>query len=164
MYLSLLLVFLSMPLVLSALQASGYNGTIDDTQLGFSAQIIKGYFALMDSQGMMLFALGNLFDYLFILSYGTFFYYSTRYLSWNYPPRSITKQIAVGFMWIGVASAVSDAIENIFLFLMLSNPLGFPSWLAIAHSLFATLKFMMMYATIGWLVFSVILNKTIFRN
>ncbi|MFW9908262.1 MAG: hypothetical protein ACFFEF_06785 [Candidatus Thorarchaeota archaeon] len=164
MYLSLLLIFLVMPLVLSVLQASEYGGTIDDTQLGFSAEIIKGHFSLMDTQGMMLFALGNLFDCLFILSYGTFFYNSTRYLSWNYRHGSIAKRIAVAFTWIGVTSATCDAIENAFLFLMLSNPLGFPSWLAIAHSLFATLKFLMMYATIGWLILSVVLNKTFFRN
>jgi len=153
-----------MPVVIFLLQASGYAGTMDDTQLGFNADIIKYYFSLLTAEGMTLFRLGNLADYVYILSYGTGFYYSTRYLSWNYKDGSLAKKIASAFTWIGVSSAICDGIENIFLFLMTFDPVSFPSWFAIAHSLFATLKFMMMYATFGWLILSIILNKTFLRN
>jgi hypothetical protein len=47
---------------------------------------------------------------------------------------------------------------------MVADQMSFPSWLAIAHSTFAMLKFNLMYITIGWLVLAVILNKTIFRS
>ncbi len=163
-YLSLLLLIIAMPLVIMLLQGSGYAGTMDDTQLGFNADIIKAYFAVMTPESMMLFQLGNLADYIFILSYGSAFYNGTRYLSWNYPQGSLPKKIGTVFMWMGVSSALCDGIENVFLFLMTANPLGFPSWLAIAHSTFATLKFLMMYATFAWILLSMVLNKTVFRS
>ncbi len=161
--LSLIMIICLMPLVIMVLDASGYAGTIDDTQLGFNAEIIKYYFSLMSQEGMALFALGNLLDYAFILAYGIGFYHSTRYLSRNYATGGIPKKIGFAFTWIGVSAAIFDSIENAHLFLMLANPTGFPSWLAVAHSLFASIKFMMMYATFGWLVLSIILNWTLFR-
>ena len=161
--LSLIAIVCIMPVVIFLLQASGYAGTMDDTQLGFNADIIKYYFSLLTAEGMTLFRLGNLADYVFILSYGTGFYYSTRYLSWNYKDGGLPKKISSAFTWIGVSSAICDGIENIFLFLMTFNPTSFPSWFAITHSLFASLKFMMMYATFGWLILSIILNKTFLR-
>ena len=162
--LSLIMIICLMPLVLTILEASGYAGTIDDTQLGFNAEIIKYYFSLMSQEGMTLFMLGNLMDYVFILAYGIGFYHSARYLSRNYEDGGIPKKIGFAFTWIGVSAAICDSIENAFLFLMLADPMGFPSWLAIAHSLFASIKFMMMYATFGWLVLSIILNWTLFRS
>lgn len=163
MILSFIMIVAIMPVVLFVLEASGYAGTIDDTQLGFNAEIIKAYFSLMSFGGLFFFALGNLLDYVFIISYGVFFYNSTRYLSWNYPSGSIRKKVGNVFTWIGVTCAIFDGIENIFLFSMVANPVSFAGWLAIAHSIFATFKFNLMYITIGWLVLAVILNKTIFR-
>ena len=163
-YLSFLLLIIAMPLVILLLQGSGYAGNMDDTQLGFNAVIIKVYFSMMTPEGILLFQLGNLADYLFMLSYGTAFYNGSRYLSWNYPEGSIQKKIGITFAWMGVSSAICDGIENIFLFVMTFDPLGFPSWLAIAHSTFASLKFLMMYTTFAWILLSMFLNKTVFRS
>ncbi|MHA2298606.1 MAG: hypothetical protein ACXAEU_18040 [Candidatus Hodarchaeales archaeon] len=60
---------------------------------------------------------------------------------------------------IGVLCATCDAVENIFLLSMTINHVGFPNWLAIAHSTFALIKFILMYLTVGWLILSFILNK-----
>ena len=59
-YLSFLLLIIAMPLVILLLQGSGYAGTMDDTQLGFNAEIIKIYFSRMTPEGILLFQLGNL--------------------------------------------------------------------------------------------------------
>ncbi|MFW9920868.1 MAG: hypothetical protein ACFFED_14810 [Candidatus Thorarchaeota archaeon] len=163
MLLSLIVIICMMPVVIIILQASGYAGTMDDTQLGFNAEIIKSYLALMTAEGLLLFKLGNLMDYLFIISYGTFFYHSARYLTWNYQDGSIPKRVGTIFASIGVLAAVCDGIENVFLFLMTFDPVGFPNWLAIAHSTFATLKFIMMYSSILWLIVAAILKRTILK-
>jgi hypothetical protein len=160
------LIFISLPvmlitgtLVILLLELSKYPGTLDDTMLGFSADIIKAHFAIMKPEDITLFILGNLVDYMFMIAYGCFFYSSARYLSWDYRQGSLPLKASKIIAWIGVLSAICDAVENVFLLSMTANPLGFPNWLAIAHSTFALFKFILMYLTIGWLIFSFVLNK-----
>ncbi len=158
-YISLPAMLITATFLILLLELSSYPGTLDDTQLGFSAEIIKAHFAMMKSEDIFLFILGNLLDYMFLIAYGCFFYSSARYLSWNYQQGSFPLKVGKMIAWIGVFSAICDAVENVFLLSMTANPVGFPNWLAIAHSTFALLKFILMYLTIGWLIFSFVLNK-----
>ncbi|MFX0183669.1 MAG: hypothetical protein ACFE95_11355 [Candidatus Hodarchaeota archaeon] len=158
-YISLPVMLIAATLVIFLLELSGYPGTMDDTQLGFNAEIIKAHFAMMKSEEMTLFILGNLVDYVFMIAYGCFFYSSARYLSWNYQQGSLPLKVGKIVAGIGVLCATCDAVENIFLLSMTTNPVGFPNWLAIAHSTFALIKFILMYLTVGWLILSFILNK-----
>ncbi|MFX1285063.1 MAG: hypothetical protein ACFFB5_15490 [Promethearchaeota archaeon] len=157
-YISLPIVFITATLVIILLELSGYPGSLDDTQLGFSAEIIKGHFAMMKSEDMTFFILGNLVDYAFMIAYGCFFYSSARYLAWDYQHGSLPLKLGKMIGRIGILCAICDAIENVFLLSMATNPVGFPNWLAIAHSTFALCKFILMYLTIGWLILSFILN------
>lgn len=156
----------SFPLLMAAatltimlLEMSGFAGTIEDTQLGFNADIIRTYFTLMGPAGLGLFILGNLADYLFILFYGIFFYSTARLISWNYG-NGIRSRVGRVLAHIGVIAAILDGIENVFLLSMTADPVGFAGWLAIAHSSFATAKFLFMYAAMGWTVAGFILNRT----
>ena len=158
-YASLPVILISCTLVMFLLELSNFPGTLDDTMLGFNAEIIKAHFAMMKSADMTFFILGNLLDYMFMIGYGCFFYSSARYLSWNYQQGSLPLKVGKIIAWIGVFSAICDAVENVFLFSMTFNPVGFPNWLAIAHSTFALLKFILMYLTMGWLILSFVLNK-----
>ena len=160
------LVLISLPVMLIAatlviliLELSGFPGSLDDTQLGFNAGIIKTHFATMSSDAMKLFILGNIVDFVFLIAYGCFFYSSARYLSWDYQQGSIPLKIGKMFAWIGILSALCDAAENIFLLSMTADPVSFPSWLAIAHSTFASIKFILMNLTICWLILSFVLNR-----
>ncbi|MFX0086820.1 MAG: hypothetical protein ACFFAU_14200 [Candidatus Hodarchaeota archaeon] len=158
-YISLPLMLITGTLVILLLELSGYPGTLDDTQLGFSAEIIKTHFAMMKSEDIVFFILGNLVDYAFMIAYGCFFYSSARHLSWGYHQGSLPFKVGKIFAGIGVLITICDAIENAFLLSMTTNPVGFPSWLAIAHSTFALFKFILMYLIIGWLILSFVLNK-----
>ena len=160
------LIYLSLPamliigtLVILILELSGYPGTLDDTQLGFSSEIIKAHFSLMTSEGMALFILGNFVDYAFMIASGCFFYSSVRYLSWDYHKGSLPLKVGKMIAGVAVIFTICDAIENLFLFSMTADPVSFPNWLAIAHSTFALIKFTLMYLTMGWLILSFILNK-----
>jgi len=146
-------------LVISLLQMSGYAGSIDDTQLGFNAEIIKSYFSLMNPTEMGLFITANLADYLFMLFYGIFFFSAARLISWNYK-RGLPKRIGLSLAWVGVIAAVLDGIENVFLLLMTADPVGFAGWLAIAHSSFALAKFLFMYVAMAWLMVGFVVNRT----
>ncbi|MFX1504808.1 MAG: hypothetical protein ACFFDC_01725 [Promethearchaeota archaeon] len=158
-YISLPVVLITATVVIFLLELSGYPGTLNDTQLGFNAEVIKTYFTMMKSEDMTFFILGNLMDYVFMIAYGCLFYCSANYLSWDYQQGSLPRKLGKIMGIAGILSAICDAIENIFLLAMTTDPIGFPNWLAIAHSTFALVKFILMYLTVGWLILSFILNK-----
>ena len=146
-------------LVIVLLQMSGYAGTMEDTQLGFNAEIIRSYFSLMNPTDMGLFIAANLADYLFMLFYGVFFFSAARLISWNYKS-GLPKRIGLSLAWVGVIAAVLDGIENVFLLSMTADPVGFAAWLAIAHSSFALAKFLFMYVAMAWLMVGFVVNRT----
>jgi len=146
-------------LVIVLIQMSGYAGSMEDTQLGFNAEIIRSYFSLMSPTDIGLFITANLADYLFILLYGIFFFSAARLISWNYKS-GLPKRIGLSLAWVGVIAAVLDGIENVFLLSMTADPVGFAAWLAIAHSSFAFAKFLFMYAAMAWTMAGFVLNRT----
>ena len=56
------------------LKLSNYPGTLNETQLGFSAEYIKPGFSRMSSEDMSIFIIANIFDYAFMIAYGIFFF------------------------------------------------------------------------------------------
>jgi hypothetical protein len=146
-------------LVIVLLQMSGFAGTMEDTQLGFNAAIIRNYFSLMSQTDMGLFIAANIVDYLFMLCYGLFFFSAARLISWNYR-RGLPKRIGLSLAWVGVLAAVLDGIENVFLLSMAADPVGFAGWLAIAHSSFALAKFLFLYAAMAWTMVGFVVNRT----
>ena len=145
--------------MITMLQMSGYAGTMEDTQLGFNAEIVRNYFSLMSATELGLFITANLADYLFILFYGLFFFSAARLISWNYKS-GFPKKIGLSLAWVGVIAAVLDGIENMFLLSMTADPVGFASWLAIAHSSFAFAKFLFMYVAMAWTMAGFVVNRT----
>ena len=146
-------------LTITLIQMSGYAGTLDDTQFGFNAETIRNYFSLMSSAEIGLFITSNLADYLFILCYGLFFFSAARLVSWNYKT-GLPKKIGISLAWMGVIAAILDGIENVFLLSMTADPVGFASWLAIAHSSFAFAKFLFMYVAMAWTMVGFVVNRT----
>ena len=146
-------------LVIVLLQMSGFAGTMEDTQLGFNADVIRHYFSLMSQTDMGLFIAANLTDYLFMLCYGIFFFSAARLISWNYK-RCLPKRIGLSLAWVGVIAAFLDGFENVFLLSMAADPVGFASWLAVAHSSFALAKFLFLYAAMAWTIVGFVVNRT----
>ncbi|MFX1484666.1 MAG: hypothetical protein ACFFCP_15935 [Promethearchaeota archaeon] len=146
-------------LTIVLIQMSGYAGTTEDTQLGFNAEIIRNYFSLMSPANLGLFITANFADYLFMLSYGIFFFSAALLISWNYKT-GLPKRIGLSLAWVGVIAAVLDGLENVFLLSMATNPVGFASWLAIAHSSFALAKFLFMYVAMAWTMVGFVVNRT----
>ncbi len=56
----------------------------------------------------------------------------------------------------GPIAACCDAVENVFIFLMLSDPQGFPNIWAISHSCFALVKFILLGILITWIIIALI--------
>lgn len=153
------LMMVAATLVIVLIQMSGYAGSMEDTQLGFNAEIVRSYFSLMSPTDIGLFITANLADYLFILCYGIFFFSAARLISWNYKS-GLPKKLGLSLAWVGIIAAVLDGIENVFLLSMTANPVGFAAWLAVAHSSFAFAKFLFMYIAMAWTMAGFVLNRT----
>ncbi len=152
---SFILLIISMAVVMILLEMSNFSGTLEEAQLGFSGMYIKSKFDLMNENEMKLFILANIFDYIFMLAYGTFFFSTSLLLAEQLKEDSIWNKVGYVIAILGIISACCDALENIFLLLMASDPAGFPTWLGIPHSSFALAKFTLMYIVFGWiLIFS----------
>lgn len=149
---SFVLLFFSMLVVMILLEITNFSGTLEESQLGFSGAYIKSKFALMNENEMKLFILANIFDYVFMLAYGTFFFSTALMLARQLKEGSIWNKVGYVIAILGIISACCDALENIFLLLMASDPAGFPIWLGIPHSSFAFAKFTLMYIVFGWIL------------
>ena len=147
----ILLTIIMMIVVIGLLDSANYSGTLEETQLGFNGAYIKSQFMLMGNHEMLLFILGNAFDYFFMLGYGISFFSIALLLTRKLREGSIWSKIGYCIAILGIVSACCDAIENVFLLLMASNPAGFPTWLGIPHSCFAFTKFTLMYSVFGWI-------------
>ncbi|MFX1251798.1 MAG: hypothetical protein ACFFCZ_09340 [Promethearchaeota archaeon] len=154
---SFLLLVISMPIVIGLLTLSNSTGDVYAFQLGFNAEYIRSVFSLMSNEELSIFILGNLFDYVFMIAYGTLIFSSALLLTRKLREGSIWNQIGFFIAIAGIIASCCDAMENIFLLLMVSNPVNFPSWLAIPHSSFALVKFIILYASMGWIFLTIVL-------
>jgi len=106
----------------------------------------------MNEDDVSLFILGNLVDYVFIVSYGGLLFGSAMILSRQLKSGSAGKKLGYIVSVLGVIAACSDGLENVFLLSMVLNPLNFPTWLGVPHSLFAYLKSSLMYISVRWVM------------
>ena len=164
---SLPLLIIAASVVMYLLKLSNYPGTLNETQLGFSAEYIKSGFSHMISEDISIFIIANIFDYVFMIAYGTFFFSLALTLARKLKERSIWRKIGYSVSIFGITAACCDAIENIFLLMMASNPANFPNWWAIGHSCFALAKFIQMYIAIGGIILIalvIVVSRLIKRN
>lgn len=127
-------------------------------QTSFNGDTIKGYYNHMIDAGTLdVYWQTQLIDYGFIaamlcigLFAGTLIARIGRAESWS---RKIGKWAAVSIM----LGAVSDAIENLISFIMLSNPQDFANWIAIPYSAFATIKFFLIALGMVGLIVTLVL-------
>jgi hypothetical protein len=148
------LLVVSAPTVIYLLELSNYPGDLEATQLGFDGEYIRLCFSNMSGADISFFIMGNLVDYLFMVSYGTLLFSSSLILSRRLRQGSLGRKIGYTASILGLLAACCDGLENVFLLSMASNPIDFPSWLAMPHSLFANIKFDLMYIASAWILFA----------
>ena len=141
----------SIPAVINSLEKSNYPGELEQTQLGFDGEYIRECFSGMSQEEFRMFIYGNLTDYLFMASYGLIFFSASLLLARRFMENSLGRRIGYSVAILGALAAVSDGFENVFIITMASNPVGFPIWLAIPHSVFANIKFYLMYVSATWI-------------
>jgi hypothetical protein len=75
------LLVVSVPAVIYFLELSNYPGDLEATQLGFDGEYIRLCFSNMSGADFSFFIMGNLVDYLFMVSYGALLFSSSLILS-----------------------------------------------------------------------------------
>jgi hypothetical protein len=124
-------------------------------QLSFNGEVLKGYYAHMIKAGTLdIYWQTQFIDFAFIVAVfclGLFLCTGAariaRHNSWG---RHVGMFAAIAAM----SGALCDVDENLLSFVMLSNPAGFPNWIAIICSSFSALKFALITAAMGGVVFA----------
>jgi hypothetical protein len=155
--LGILLLVIAAPATIWVLELSNFPGTLDETQLGFDGEYIRACFSAMTGRDLSYFVLANLVDYLFMVSYAAVLT-SAALLLTRRLRHSRLRGMGLAVSLAGALAALSDAAENVFIISMAADPLSFPGWLAIPHSLFAHLKFNLMYVAAGWIGLTALLG------
>ena len=125
-----------------------YPVSFIESQLSFSGQIIKQHNA---SANIELYRFANILDYFFMISYGGIFFSLGLIIARKFNKGTIWRKISLVLVPLALIAPLCDAIENVFILLMLTDPLGFPDIWALTHSFFALIKFIIMFIGFGWL-------------
>ncbi len=149
---SLILLLVIYP-IMTYFFATSYPVSFIESQLSFSGQLIKQYNA---SANIELYRIANILDYFFMISYGSIFFSLGLVIARKFNVGTIWRKISLILIPLALIAPICDAIENIFILLMLTDPLGFPDIWAITHSFFALIKFIIMCIGFGWLGIAII--------
>ena len=91
-------------------------------------------------------------EYIFMLGYGLALFSVSILITRRYKESSLINKTGYYIAILGVIAACCNGIEDIFILVMLMNPTVFLNVWAIAHSIFAFLKWILIYTWISWLI------------
>ncbi|MHA2394057.1 MAG: hypothetical protein ACXAEX_19150 [Promethearchaeota archaeon] len=138
----LILCFAVIPVMQYFTTLSGFPAQIFSSQLSFNGDLMKSYYAVTD---IGLYRITALLDYFFMMGYGMILFSLSILIARRFGKFSNLGKIMVFMAICGVVAACCDAIENIFILAMLRDPTGFPNFLAISHSIFALIKWILLF-------------------
>jgi len=134
---------------------SGFPAEIFSSQLSFNGDLMKSYYAVTDVE---LYRVAPSLDYIFMVGYGTILFSLSVLIARKYGIASRIGHICLLIAISGVIAAGCDGIENIFILSMLADYTGFPNSLAISHSVFALIKWILLFISITWVIITGILS------
>ncbi|MFX0048514.1 MAG: hypothetical protein ACFE8G_10160 [Candidatus Hermodarchaeota archaeon] len=147
--------FAVIPVMQYFTQLSGFPAEIFSSQLSFSGTLMKSFYALTD---ITLYRIAPSLDYIFMTGYGLILFSSALIVARRYRTSSLLQKEGFIVALSGVIAACCDAIENVFILLMLTDPTGFPDYWAITHSVFALVKWILLVIVIIWVIFFLIIS------
>ncbi len=134
---------------------------IVQSQLSFSGQFLKDQYAIIiNSGGLTYYRTAQILDYGFMISYGGIFFCLVCLIGINAGPDSFWNKTTKIFAAIAIGTTIFDALENLLILITLTNPTNFHNALAIIHSIFALVKYILIYLVIAWVFLGLISNIT----
>ena len=132
---------------------------ITQSQLSFSGQFLKDQYAIIiNSGGLTYYRTAQILDYGFMISYGGIFFCLVCLVGSKVELDSFWRKTTNIFAGFAIGIIVFDALENLFILITLTNPTNFPNVLAIIHSIFALVKYVLLYLVIAWVFLGSISN------
>lgn len=115
-----------------------------EAQLSFSSEKIKDWYVyLIEEKTLDIYINTQHIDFLFIISVLMLHFFVLLLISRLHKQDSISRKVLIICALLSTIAPLSDALENLVSYIMLSNPTSFSNSLAIVYSSFATIKFAM---------------------
>ncbi|MFX0040926.1 MAG: hypothetical protein ACFFCY_13690 [Promethearchaeota archaeon] len=150
-----ILCFTVIPIMQYFTELSGFPAQIFSSQLSFNGDIMKSFYAVTNIE---LYRVAPLLDYIFMVGYGLILFSLSVLIARKYGLPSKLGQICLITAVSGVIAASCDGVENIFILAMLTDPVGFPNYWAVSHSIFALIKWILLFITITLVIIFGILS------
>lgn len=136
---------------------SNYPVSFMESQLSFSGIAIKSHYAVMSQYEINIYKLAQLVDYVYLIIYGLFIFSLCIYIGRKLNKHKFIYNSSNMMASAGILAATCDAIENGFILLMASHPKTFLNIYAIVHSVFASIKFILLGLIIIWIIISLLI-------
>jgi len=153
---SVILLIIIYPLMGYFFLASNNPGNVMLSQLSFSGTYMKNYYKNIGN--LELYRIGETLDYIFMVAYGSFTISLALIIARKFDEDSKWRKFGYILVPCAIIMITCDAMENVFILMMLSNPSNFPDIWAIAHSTFALVKWIILFTAIIYALISLIIK------
>ncbi|MHA1148327.1 MAG: hypothetical protein ACTSR8_08780 [Promethearchaeota archaeon] len=136
---------------------------IFESQLSFNAEFMRWQYATMGER-IKYYRWVAIIDYGFMVGYGLLIFCLALSIARKFPIHSKSREIGFVMSLFGFIAACLDALENVFILAMLSDPTGFPEFLAISHSSFALVKWTLGFIAVFYILIAFLYYLIPFRK
>ncbi|MFW9900645.1 MAG: hypothetical protein ACFFDY_05090 [Candidatus Thorarchaeota archaeon] len=148
----IVLFIIIIPLMIIFYELSHYPVSFFESQLSFSGAVIKSHFSTMNAEQLNYYFIWLIIDYGFMLGFAIIYFSLGFILAQKFEDTSRWRKIGYIGAFLGLFYFCCDAVENLFIFAMLTDPLGFPDIWAVIHSWIAVVKFIFNFSSGFWLI------------
>lgn len=120
------------------------------SQLSFSDMFLRSEYNQISN--VFAFEIAQGLDYGFMFSYALLIFSLVLIIGRKFGENSGVWRQSHFIALSGPIAACGDAFENLFIFLTVSNPQGFPPWQAIAMSIASSVKWVLLFTVIAWAI------------
>ena len=155
MIFSIILLAIIFPIMNIFFILSGYPVSFLESQLSFNGQILKAHYLITNID---LYRIAQILDFGYMISYGSLIFTLALIACRKFKTESSWAKMGCIISILGFLAACCDAGENAFILAMLSEPFSFPDILAIIHSFFALIKWILLPICILWILIAFIVS------
>ncbi|MHA1300868.1 MAG: hypothetical protein ACTSO9_15730 [Candidatus Helarchaeota archaeon] len=139
---------------------SGDTTNMIESELSFSGFKMKmQYLPMVLNGGINAYRVVQILDYVFMLGYGSLIFCLALIIGRKFDSGTAWRLLGYIFAMLGIVAVGLDIGENAFILLTLSDPLFFPDWWTVAHSMFSLPKWIIIFSAIIWAIIAAIKLK-----
>ncbi len=166
LYLGFIILWINWPFFIYIVSLANYPATFLESQLSFSGAVIKSHFKEMSAEEINYYVIYQICDIIYDFAHIFMFFGLSLFLARKFVEDSGWRKSGFLIAILGVIGSISDIIENSLIIMMTTDPQGFPDILAVAHSVFATIKFTLWGIQVVWIIWADVklLKKEVFTK